>query len=113
VASELFPLDRFGVLVPAERLTGLDGVPVAAWRKSRCCWPSRNGPPELQLGLELCRLTGFAPAVYHRTVESIRASVDLVLEGGYILCMPSSCVRAPAGIRWVRWSTRPPTTLGR
>jgi DNA-binding transcriptional LysR family regulator len=103
VASELFCLDRFGVLVPAEHpLAALDGVPVAALAEEPLLLAEKERSPEFnQFVIELCRSVGFSPAVYNGTVESIRASVDLVLQGRCILCAPSSCVRAMPGIRWV------------
>ena len=41
--------------------------------------------------IELCRSVGFTPTVYHGTVESIRAGLDLVAQGLCVVCVPSSC----------------------
>lgn len=53
-----------------------------------------------QFVIELCRSVGFAPTPYRGTVESIRASLDLVVGQQCVLCAPSSCVSPPTGIVW-------------
>ena len=50
--------------------------------------------------IELCRSVGFTPTLYRGTVDSILASVDLVVAGRCVLCAPSSCVPTVAGMVW-------------
>jgi len=59
-----------------------------------------RAPEFNQFVIELCRSVGFIPTLFRGTVESIRASFDLVVQRRCVLCAPSSCVSPPAGIVW-------------
>jgi DNA-binding transcriptional LysR family regulator len=102
VASELFRLDRLGVLVcEGHRFAPSPGVPVAALADEPLLLAEEQRAPEFnQFVIELCRSVGFLPAVYRGTVESIRAAVDLVAQSRTILCAPASCVPAHPGVAW-------------
>jgi len=102
VASELFRLDPLGVLVAGgHRFASLPGVAVATLAAEPLLLGEENRAPEFnQFVIELCRSVGFTPTVHHGTVESIRAGVELVLQGRCLLCVPSSCVPALAGVSW-------------
>jgi DNA-binding transcriptional LysR family regulator len=102
VASELFRLDPLGVLVAEEhRFAALSAVPVASLAAEPLLLAEEERAPEFnQFVIELCRSVGFAPTPYRGTVESIRASLDLVVGQQCVLCAPSSCVSAPTGIVW-------------
>ena len=102
VASELFRLDPLGVLVAEEhRFAALSAVPVASLAAEPLLLAEEERAPEFnQFVIELCRSVGFAPTPYRGTVESIRASLDLVVGQQCVLCAPSSCVSPPAGIVW-------------
>jgi len=102
VASELFRLDPLGVLVAEEhRFAALSAVPVASLAAEPLLLAEEERAPEFnQFVIELCRSVGFAPTPYRGTVESIRASLDLVVGQQCVLCAPSSCVSPPGGIVW-------------
>jgi DNA-binding transcriptional LysR family regulator len=102
VASELFRLDPLGVLVAEEhRFAELPAVPVASLAAEPLLLAEEERAPEFnQFVIELCRSVGFAPTPYRGTVESIRASLDLVVGQQCLLCAPSSCVSPPTGIVW-------------
>src|SRR5690242_8477424 len=102
VASELFRLDRLGVLVcEGHRFAASPGVPVAALAEEPALLAEEQRAPEFnQFVIELCRSVGFLPAVYPGTVESIRGAVDLVAQGRTVLCAPASCVPAHPGVVW-------------
>jgi DNA-binding transcriptional LysR family regulator len=102
VASELFRLDALGVLVAEEhRFAALSAVPVASLAAEPLLLAEEERAPEFnQFVIELCRSVGFAPTPYRGTVESIRASLDLVVGQQCVLCAPSSCVSPPTGIVW-------------
>jgi DNA-binding transcriptional LysR family regulator len=102
VAAELFRLDPLGVLVPdGHRLAALAGVPVATLAAEPLLLAEEGRAPEFnQFVIELCRSVGFAPTVYRGTVESIRAAIDLVLQGRCVVCTPASCVAEVARIVW-------------
>jgi DNA-binding transcriptional LysR family regulator len=102
VASELFRLDPLGVLVAEEhRFAALSAVPVASLAAEPLLLAEEERAPEFnQFVIELCRSVGFAPTPYKGTVESIRASLDLVVGQQCVLCAPSSCVSPPTGIVW-------------
>jgi DNA-binding transcriptional LysR family regulator len=102
VASELFRLDPLGVLVAEEhRFAALSAVPVASLAAEPLLLAEEERAPEFnQFVIELCRSVGFAPTPYRGTVESIRASLDLVVGQQCVLCAPSSCVSPPTGIVW-------------
>jgi len=102
VASELFRLDPLGVLVAeGHRLAAQSDVPVATLAAEPLLLAEDERAPEFnQFVIELCRSVGFIPTPYRGTVESIRASVDLVAEQRCVLCAPSSCVSPRTGIVW-------------
>jgi len=102
VASELFRLDRLGVLVgEGHRFAASAGVAVAALAEEPLLLAEEQRAPEFnQFVIELCRSVGFLPAVYRGTVESIRGAVDLVAQGRTVLCAPASCVPAHPGVVW-------------
>jgi DNA-binding transcriptional LysR family regulator len=102
VASELFRLDPLGVLVAEEhRFAELPAVPVASLAAEPLLLAEEERAPEFnQFVIELCRSVGFAPTPYRGTVESIWASLDLVVGQQCVLCAPSSCVSPPTGIVW-------------
>jgi DNA-binding transcriptional LysR family regulator len=101
VASELIRLDPLGVLVPrSHRLAASPGVPVATLAEPLLFAEEQRAPEFNQFVIELCRSVGFVPTLYHGTVESLRAAVDLVMQGRCVLCAPVSCVSALPGISW-------------
>ena len=76
-------------------------VPVARLAEEPLLLSEEARAPEFnQFVIELCRSVGFIPTLYKGTVDSIRASADLVTEQRCVLCAPSSCLPTPAGIVW-------------
>jgi DNA-binding transcriptional LysR family regulator len=59
-----------------------------------------RAPEFNQFVIEVCRSVGFTPTLYRGTVESIRAAVDLVVQGRCLVCVPASCVSATPGTVW-------------
>ncbi len=102
VATELFRLDPLGVLVAeSHRFAALPIVPVAGLAVEPLLFAEEARAPEFnQFVIELCRSVGFTPTLYRGTVDSILASVDLVVAGRCVLCAPSSCVPTVAGMVW-------------
>lgn len=102
VASELFRLDPLGVLVAeGHRLAIQAEIPVATLAAEPLLLSEEDRAPEFnQFVIELCRSVGFVPTLYKGTVDSIRASVDLVAQQRCVLCAPSSCLPTPPGIVW-------------
>jgi len=102
VAAELFRLDPLGVLVAdGHRFAALPAVPVARLAREPLLFAEEARAPEFnQFVIELCRSVGFAPILYRGTVDSIMASVDLVVQGRCVLCAPSSCVPTVPGMVW-------------
>ena len=102
VASELFRLDPLGVLVAESHPLAMQAaVPVATLAAEPLLLSEEERAPEFnQFVIELCRSVGFIPTLYRGTVDSIRASVDLVAQQRCVLCAPSSCAPTPAGIVW-------------
>jgi DNA-binding transcriptional LysR family regulator len=102
VARELLRLDPLGVLVAEEHgFAELTGVPVSTLAAEPLLFAEEAHAPEFnQFVLELCRSVGFAPTLYRGTVDSIRASADLVTKRRCVLCAPSSCVPTTTGIVW-------------
>jgi DNA-binding transcriptional LysR family regulator len=91
VATELFRLDRLGVLVcQGHRFAPVPGVPVAALAEEPLLFAEEARAPEFnQFVIELCRSVGFLPAVYRGTVESIRAAAR------YCARQPPACPPIP------------------
>jgi DNA-binding transcriptional LysR family regulator len=102
VASELFRLDPLGVLVAEDHaFAARSDVPVATLATEPMLLSEEDRAPEFnQFVIELCRSVGFIPTLYRGTVDSIRASVDLVVQRRCVLCAPSSCVPAASGMVW-------------
>jgi len=102
VASELFRLDPPGVVVPeGHRFAALREVPVATLAAEPLLLAEEERAPEFnQFLIELCRSVGFTLTVYHGTVESVRAGLDLVAQGRCVSCVPSSCAATPHGVVW-------------
>jgi len=102
VAAELFRLDPLGVLVAeGHHFAELPAVPVGGLATEPLLFAEEARAPEFnQFVIELCRSVGFTPTLYRGTVDSILASVDLVLQGRCVLCAPSSCVPTAAGMVW-------------
>jgi DNA-binding transcriptional LysR family regulator len=102
VASELLRLDRLGVLVhDGHRLAEMSAVPVASLAAEPLLLAAGERAPEFnQFVIELCRSVGFVPKVYAGTVESIRAGVDLIVQGRCVACAPVSCVSALPEVVW-------------
>ena len=102
VASELFRLDPLGVLVAeGHAFAARSDIPVATLAAEPLLLSEETRAPEFnQFVIELCRSVGFIPTLYSGTVDSILASADLVAQQRCVLCAPSSCEPAPAGIVW-------------
>jgi len=102
VAAELFRLDPLGVLVAqGHPFATASTVPVATLAEEPLLFAEEERAPEFnQFVIDLCRSVGFAPTLYRGTVDSILASVDLVVQGRCVLCAPSSCVPTAPGIVW-------------
>jgi len=102
VASELFRLDPLGVLVAdGHRFASMAGVPVAMLAAEPLLFAEEERSPEFnRFVIELCRSVGFTPVLFRGTVDSILASVDLVMQGRCVLCVPSSCVPTAVGLVW-------------
>ncbi len=102
VASHLFRRDPLGVLVPRDhRFASLDVIPVAILASEPLLLSAEARAPEFnQFTVEMCRDAGFTPTVHEGTVESIRASADLVAQGRCLYCVPSSCIAALPGTIW-------------
>lgn len=93
VASELLRLDPLGVVAPDDHpFAALPEVPVGQLAAEPLLLAEEERAPEFnQFVIELCRSVGFTPTVFHGTVESIRAGLDLVAQGLCVVCVPSSC----------------------
>jgi len=102
VASELVRLDPLGVLVSAShRFAALPAVLTAALAAEPLLLAEEQRAPEFnQFVIELCRSVGFTPTVYHGTVESVLAGLDLVAQGRCVSCVPSSCTTTVPGVLW-------------
>ena len=83
VAAELFRLDPLGVLVAeGHRFAAMPAVPVGGLAAEPLLFAEEARAPEFnQFVIELCRSVGFTPTLYRGTVDSILASVDLVVAG--------------------------------
>jgi DNA-binding transcriptional LysR family regulator len=89
------------LVADAHRFAALPAVPVAGLAAEPLLFAEEERAPEFnQFVIELCRSVGFAPTLYRGTVDSILASVDLVVAGRCVLCAPSSCVPTVAGMVW-------------
>ena len=98
VAAELFRLDPLGVLVAdGHRFADMPAVPVAGLATEPLLFAEEARAPEFnQFVIELCRSVGFTPTLYRGTVDSILASVDLVVAGA-VRALRAVLVRADRG----------------
>ena len=80
-------------------------------RGPRCRWPrsasetllladQERAPEFNEFVSEVCRTAGFFPALFHGSVQNLRAAVDLVLEGRCVLCVPASAAPWSADVTW-------------
>jgi DNA-binding transcriptional LysR family regulator len=102
IASELFRLDPLGVLVRADhRFAARSAVPVAALSEESLLLADQERAPEFnEFVSEVCRTAGFFPALFHGSVQHLRAAVDLVVEGRCVLCVPASAAPWSAEVTW-------------
>lgn len=102
VTAELFRLDPLGILVSERHsLAGMPATPVAALATEPILLAAEQRAPEFnQFVLDLCHSAGFMPTIYRGTVDSIRATADLVRQGRCVACAPASCLPTAAGIVW-------------
>jgi DNA-binding transcriptional LysR family regulator len=102
IASELFRLDPLGVLVRDDHpFAARSGVPVAALGEETLLLADQERAPEFsEFVTEVCRTAGFFPALFHGSVQNLRAAVDLVVEGRCVLCLPASAVPYAADVTW-------------
>ena len=102
IASELFRLDRLGVLVPVDHeFARLGGVGVDALGAETLLLADEERAPEFtQFVTELCRSAGFFPTLFHGSVQNLRAAVDLVAQHRCVLCTPASRAADSAGVTW-------------
>ncbi|ASW55381.1 LysR family transcriptional regulator [Plantactinospora sp. KBS50] len=102
IASALFRLDRLGVLVRLDHpFAARTGVPVTALRDETLLLADPDRAPEFnEFVAEVCRGAGFFPALFHGSVQNLRAGVDLVVEGRCVMCVPASTVPWSAEVTW-------------
>jgi DNA-binding transcriptional LysR family regulator len=102
IASELFRLDPIGMLVRADHsFAQRTAVPVAALSEETLLLADQDRAPEFnEFVAEVCRSAGFFPALFHGSVQNLRAAVDLVVEGRCVLCVPASAVPWSADVTW-------------
>jgi hypothetical protein len=103
IASELFRLDPLGVLVAEDHhFARLPGVPVAALKGETLMLADEERAPEFnEFVAEVCRSAGFFPALFHGSVQTLRAATDIVAERRCVLCLPASAAAEdPPGLRW-------------
>jgi DNA-binding transcriptional LysR family regulator len=101
VGSELCRMDPLCVLISERhRLAALPSVPLAVLAEEPILLSSDHRAPEFnQFLIELCRTAGFTPRIYPGTVDSIRAAVDLVVQGRCLACVPASSAMPFPGVR--------------
>jgi DNA-binding transcriptional LysR family regulator len=102
IASQLFRLDRLGVLVPPDhRFARLPAVPVCALAAETVLVADEHRAPEFTGFIaELCRTAGFVPNLHRGSVQNLRAAVDLVASGRCVQCAPESTVEAAGELCW-------------
>jgi DNA-binding transcriptional LysR family regulator len=102
IASELFRLDRLGVLVPVDHaFARLRGVSVDALGAETLLLADEERAPEFtQFVAEICRSAGFFPTLFHGSVQNLRAAVDLVVQHRCVLCTPASGATYSAEVTW-------------
>lgn len=101
--TEVFRLDRMGVLLPADhRLATADGVPVASLAKEPLLLADQTRAPEYcDIVLQVCKTAGFDPRRYHGSVQSVRAASDLVAQSRCVMLVPQSCDLLMPDVRWL------------
>ena len=102
IAAEMFRLDPLGVLVPATHpYAGLAHVPVSDLRDETLLLADEDQAPEFNgFVAEVCRSAGFFPTLFSGSVQTLRAAVDLVLQGRCVLCTPESTAGVSAELVW-------------
>ena len=102
IASELFRLDQLGVLVQAGHdFARLRTVGVSDLRHQTLLLADEERAPEFtQFVTELCRSAGFFPALFHGSVQNLRAAADLVAQGRCILCTPTGRAAESPDLIW-------------
>lgn len=102
IAAEMFRLDPLGVLVPASHpYAALAHVPVAQLRGETLLLADEDQAPEFNAFVaEVCRSAGFFPTLFTGSVQTLRAAVDLVLQGRCVLCTPESTAGVSPDLVW-------------
>jgi DNA-binding transcriptional LysR family regulator len=102
IAAEMFRLDPLGVLVPAGHpYAALAHVPVPDLRGETLLLADEDQAPEFNAFVaEVCRSAGFFPTLFSGSVQTLRAAVDLVLQGRCVLCTPESTAGVSAELVW-------------
>jgi DNA-binding transcriptional LysR family regulator len=102
IAAEMFRLDPLGVLVPAEhRYARMPHVPVAELRGEPLLLADNEQAPEFNAFVaEVCRSAGFFPTPFPGSVQTLRAAVDLVIQGRCVYCTPASTAGAAPELTW-------------
>ncbi len=102
IAAEMFRLDPLGVLVPVTHpFALLSHVPVGDLRGETLLLEDEDQAPEFNAFVaEVCRSAGFFPTLFTGSVQTLRAAVDLVLQGRCLLCTPESTAGASAELTW-------------
>ncbi|AGZ44297.1 LysR substrate-binding domain-containing protein [Actinoplanes friuliensis] len=92
IAAEMFRLDPLGVLIPDEHpLARLPHIPVSALRDETLLLADEEQAPEFNAFVaEVCRSAGFFPKLFSGSVQTLRAAVDLVVQGRCVLCTSAS-----------------------
>jgi len=102
IASEVFRLDPLGVLVRSEHpFAARTAVPVTLLSEETLLLADQERAPEFnEFVSEVCRTAGFFPALFHGSVQNLRAAVDLVIEDRCVLCVPASAAPWSAEVTW-------------
>lgn len=102
IAAEMFRLDPLGVLVPAGHPYARRAeVPVADLRGEPLLLADEEQAPEFNAFVaEVCRSAGFFPTLFPGSVQTLRAAVDLVLQGRCVLCTPASTAGVSPDLTW-------------
>jgi DNA-binding transcriptional LysR family regulator len=102
IASELFRLDPLGVLVRSDHpFAARTAVPVTALREETLLLADPDRAPEFnEFVAEVCRMAGFFPALFHGSVQNLRAAVDLAVEGRCLACLPASAAPWSGEVAW-------------
>lgn len=101
IKSVVCRLDPLCVLLPENHaLAALPGIPLRALAAEPILLGSeRRAAGFNQFLIELCRTAGFAPDVYPGSVDSVRATAELVSQGRCLACLPASgSTSCPPGV---------------